>query len=187
MKYANIKNADVGNGPGVRVSIFVSGCSHACPGCFNFEAQDYNFGDTFDDDVINEIIRLLEPKHIQGLTLLGGEPMDPLNQGGVSKLINKVREIYGDSKDIWMWTGYSYPASFKKIAKTEHTQSILENIDVLVDGKWIIELYDIRLKWRGSANQRVINMRKTLEEGKLTLIPLEEPIEDIWETIMKKS
>lgn len=186
MKYANIKLADVGNGPGVRITLFVSGCSHACPGCFNYEAQDYNFGKDFTKETIDDIINLMRPKHIQGLTLLGGEPMDPVNQGGLSKLIKRVREEFGYTKDIWMWTGYTYPTSFNKVAKTEFTDDILNNIDVLVDGRWVIELYDIRLKWRGSANQRVINMRETLEEGKISLVPLDEPIDDIWETIMRK-
>lgn len=193
MKYAEIKVADVGNGPGVRISLFVSGCSHACPGCFNWEAQDYNFGKDFNDEVIEEIVSLLAPDYIQGLTLLGGEPMDPVNQVGLHKLILKVRETYGDTKDIWSWTGYSYPNDFRVRngrtgrAYTEYTDEILKNLDVLVDGPWRMELFDIRLKWRGSANQRVIDMKQTLANNELALVPLDEPTEEIWESIYKKA
>ncbi len=162
MKYANIKYNDIANGLGVRTSLFVSGCRHACKNCFNKIAWDFDYGKNFDNDTINEILDSIEPYYISGLSLLGGEPLDPLNQKDVKALILKFRESFKNSKDIWCYTGYIYPDDFRKgqRAYTEHIKDILDNIDILVDGPFIQELADISLKFRGSSNQRIIEMRK---------------------------
>ena len=162
MNYAEIKYNDIANGLGIRTSLFVSGCRHACRGCFNEVAWDFEYGKVFNDDVIEEILASIEPYYISGLTLLGGEPLDPNNQEEVAKLIRKFREKFKDSKNIWCYTGYIYEDDFIRGARayTKYTDFILKNIDVLVDGPFILELKDISLKFRGSSNQRIIELNK---------------------------
>ena len=161
MNYAEIKYNDIANGLGIRTSLFVSGCRHACKGCFNEVAWDFEYGKVFNDDVIEEILVSIEPYYISGLTLLGGEPLDPNNQEEVAKLIRKFREKFKDSKNIWCYTGYIYEDDLRGArAYTKYTDFILKNIDVLVDGPFILELKDISLKFRGSSNQRIIELNK---------------------------
>lgn len=191
MKYANIKRADVGNGEGIRISLFLSGCIHNCKGCFNKQAQDYNFGKEFNNETIDYIIELLKPSHIKGLSLLGGEPLDPINQPGVYQLIERVRSEFKETKDIWIWTGYNYPRDFNqnKRAWTTYTEDIFKNTDVLIDGLFIKKYADLRLNFRGSANQRVIDIKETLKNNnEIKLKKLNEPsnlVEDIYNKAKK--
>lgn len=169
MKYLNIKEFDVANGLGVRTSLFVTGCRHACPGCFNLIAQNPDVGEEFTDEVIEYIIDTLRPSFMTGLTLLGGEPMDPNNQPSIRKLIERFREEFGWKKDIWSWTGYVYPRDFNPMDKrnrafTEHTDVIMDNLDILIDGPFIQQLASPKLMFRGSANQRIINMKETRQK-----------------------
>lgn len=170
MKYAKIKKCDVANGPGVRVSLFVSGCNHHCKNCFNREAWDFNYGKEFTEDEQNEIIEDLKPEYITGLSLLGGEPFERTNQEGLVPLIKKVKEKYPNKK-IWCYTGFTFDNQIigemikKEGRKT--TKEMLENIDYIVDGKFIEELKDPKLRFRGSSNQRIIDVKKSLRENKI--------------------
>ncbi|MGN1353210.1 MAG: anaerobic ribonucleoside-triphosphate reductase activating protein [Bacilli bacterium] len=166
MKYAKIKKTDVANGPGVRVSIFVSGCHHHCEGCFNSEAWDFNYGNDFTEDTIQEIIEAMNHDYITGLSLLGGEPFELINQKGLLPLLKKVKEVYPD-KTIWAYSGFLYD-ELKEMDYPE-TKEILSLIDVLVDGKFVESLKDPNLYFRGSSNQRVIDMKKTLKNNKIVL------------------
>lgn len=166
MKYAKIKKTDVANGPGVRVSIFVSGCHHHCEGCFNSEAWDFNYGNDFTEDTIKEIIEAMNHDYITGLSLLGGEPFELINQKGLLPLLKKVKEVYPD-KTIWAYSGFLYD-ELKEMDYPE-TKEILSLIDVLVDGKFVESLKDPNLYFRGSSNQRVIDMKKTLKSKKIVL------------------
>ena len=166
MKYAKIKKTDVANGPGVRVSIFVSGCHHHCEGCFNSEAWDFNYGNDFTEDTIQEIIEAMNHDYITGLSLLGGEPFELINQKGLLPLLKKVKEVYPE-KTIWAYSGYLYD-ELKEMDYPE-TKEILSLIDVLVDGKFVESLKDPNLYFRGSSNQRVIDMKKTLKSKKIVL------------------
>jgi anaerobic ribonucleoside-triphosphate reductase activating protein len=163
MNYANIKKYDIANGTGVRVSLFVSGCTHHCKGCFNSEAWDFNYGEEFTEEVQEEIIKSLSPYYIAGLSLLGGEPFEPENQKALLPFIKRVKSVYPD-KDIWCWTGYTLEEltdpEIPSRAKCEYTSEMLECIDVLVDGEFKEELKDITLWFRGSSNQRVIEIVK---------------------------
>lgn len=164
MNYGNIKTNDIANGTGVRVSLFVSGCRNNCKGCFNKEAQDFNYGKLFDSSVLDEIANLLKPDEIEGLSILGGEPLDSLNQHQISLLVRFVRATF-PSKTIWLYTGYEFPM----IPLTEYTYDILKNIDVLVDGPFIEEKKDPSLAFRGSSNQRIIDMKETLKQETIVL------------------
>ena len=161
MNYANIKTYSIENGTGVRVSLFVSGCTHHCKGCFNEEAWDFSYGKPFTKETEDEIIRLLAPSYIQGLTLLGGEPFEPENQKELAGLLKRVRETYPD-KDIWCYTGYLYDVDLPEGGRvhTEVTEEMLSYIDVLVDGEFIEEEKDVTLVFRGSRNQRIIELGK---------------------------
>lgn len=166
MKYATIKKHDIANGPGVRVSLFVSGCHHHCKGCFNEEAWDFNYGLDFTEDTINEIIEALKPDYIQGLSLLGGEPFEYVNQQAILPLLIKVKEIY-KNKNIWAYSGFLYEELLKM--KYKETKEILNLIDVLVDGKFDIDLTDPLLYFRGSSNQRIIDMSETRKRNEIVL------------------
>ena len=172
MNYATIKKCDIANGEGVRVSLFVSGCTHHCKNCFNQVAWDFNYGNPFTAEIEEEIFQELEKSYVNGLTLLGGEPFEPQNQAGLLPFVKRVREKF-PQKNIWCYTGYLFDERTCLLKETqkncEHTKALLENIDVLVDGAFIEELKDISLKFRGSSNQRVIDMPKTLETGKIVL------------------
>lgn len=151
MYYSKIKPVSIENGGGVRVSLFVSGCNIRCKGCFNQETWDFMNGEYFSKETINEIIDLLNPNYIQGLSILGGEPLDELNQEKVLELILAVRRVYKNSKDIWLYTGYN----LEDLANSELANNILVNVDYTVAGPFIEEEKDIRLSYRGSANQRI--------------------------------
>lgn len=156
MNYGKIKPLDVANGEGVRVSLFVSGCPHHCKGCFNAELWDYKAGKEFTYDTIADILKACNPNHISGLSLLGGEPLDPQNILKIELLCYVFKRQY-PNKTIWCYTGYGWE-------KVKHLD-VLKNIDVLVDGKFVQELADPRLRFRGSSNQRVIDVKKSLESG----------------------
>lgn len=160
MNYASIRKCDIANGEGVRVSLFVSGCTHRCKGCFNEEAQDFNYGSPFTEEVESEIFSALEPTHIAGFTILGGEPMEPSNQKALAPFLRRFRERFGAAKTLWIYTGCTLeelkdPASRWR---TDETDEILSMTDVLVDGPFIEELKDISLQFRGSSNQRIIRL-----------------------------
>lgn len=172
MKYAKIRKCDVANGPGVRVSLFVSGCNHHCKNCFNPEAWDFNYGQDFTNKEEQEIIEYLKPEYITGLTLLGGEPFEKVNQEGLAPFIKKVKQTYPDKK-IWCYTGFNFDkqilGQMVKEENREETKEMLENIDYIVDGKFVEELKDPKLKFRGSSNQRIIDVKKSLEKNEVIL------------------
>lgn len=170
MNYADIKNADVTNGPGVRISLFVSGCPHHCPGCFNPETWSYDYGEPFAEQEVEKIIGMLDAPYIQGLSLLGGEPLAPKNQAAVLDLSKQVKgKLPG--KDIWCYTGYLYEDLLDGRVG-EHSQELLSYMDVLVDGRFREEFKDIRLRFRGSSNQRIIDVPKSLMEGRVIVNPM---------------
>lgn len=164
MNYATIKSYDIADGPGVRVSLFVSGCRHHCKGCFNAETWDFHFGQPYTEETQAEILGFLEPDYIQGFTLLGGEPFEPENQVELVNLLREVRRTY-PKKDIWCYTGYLYDVDLIKGGKvfTDVTEEMLSYIDVLVDGEFIEAEKDLSLQFRGSRNQRIIELRKNRE------------------------
>lgn len=158
MYYGKIKKTDIANGPGVRVSLFVSGCHNHCKGCFQPETWDFNYGQEYDGDTANEIIKALSPEYISGLSILGGDPIERENVSEVVTLCHLVKLLYPD-KSIWLWTGYYYEELLLREPK------ILEYVDVIVDGPFKENLKDISLVWRGSSNQRIINVKESLEKG----------------------
>lgn len=162
MHFGEVKNCDIANGPGVRISLFVSGCRHHCEGCFNPQTWNFEYGKPFTDDVKEYIIKLLAPDFIQGLTLLGGEPFEPENQKVLSSFLYEVKRIY-PAKDIWCYTGYLFDKDLVEGGKvyTRYTDDMLSSIDVLVDGEFILAQKDITLKFRGSRNQRIIDIKKS--------------------------
>jgi anaerobic ribonucleoside-triphosphate reductase activating protein len=170
MNYAEIKQFDIANGPGVRVSLFVSGCTHHCEGCFNEITWDFNYGKPFTEVEIEYILKTLELPYVNGLTLLGGEPFEHINQRGLLPLLRQVKEKYKD-KDIWCYTGYSFDIDIRdRMCKNwEETNEMLSYIDVLVDGKFELDKKDISLVFKGSSNQRIICVKETLEAGKIVL------------------
>ncbi|MDD5948306.1 MAG: anaerobic ribonucleoside-triphosphate reductase activating protein [Lachnospiraceae bacterium] len=170
MYYAEIKTNDIANGPGVRVSLFVSGCPHHCKGCFNEATWDYEYGKPFEEETIETIVKALEPSYVQGLTLLGGEPMVRQNQKGLLPLLRRVRETY-PRKNIWCFTGYVFEDYIQKVMlpNWEETEEFLSYIDVLVDGPFMEEQKDWSLKFRGSSNQNLILVQETRKQGHLVL------------------
>ena len=170
MNYATIKNCDIANGPGIRVSLFVSGCTHRCPGCFNEVAWDFNYGQPFDQGVIDLILRMLKPPHIRGLTLLGGEPFEPQNQAPIVELLRQVKKKYPD-KSIWAFSGYLFDRDILsgRLGDWETTKEYLSYLDVLVDGPFIQARKNLSLRFRGSENQRIIDVPASLETGEIIL------------------
>ena len=170
MNYADIKRYDVANGPGVRVSVFVSGCTHRCPGCFNEEAWDFNFGKPFTQETIDYIIDLLKPDFYKGITFLGGEPLEHVNQQGLLPLARKIREVYPE-KSIWCFTGYDFEKDVlgRMINEWPETKELLSYIDVLVDGEFIEAQKDLSLVFKGSSNQRHILVQESMKSGSLVL------------------
>ncbi len=170
MNYGEIKNCDIANGVGVRVSLFVSGCTHHCEGCFNPMTWDFNYGKPFDKEAEDYLIDLLSHEYIRGLTLLGGEPMEPENQKELLPLLRRVRAEL-PKKDIWCYTGYTYERDILNdmCEKYAETPEILKYIDVLVDGEFILARKNISLRFRGSDNQRIIDVKKSLETGETVL------------------
>ena len=169
MNYGEIKNFDIANGEGVRVSLFVSGCTHHCKNCFNPETWNFDYGEPFTVEIEDKIISELEPDYINGLSLLGGEPFEPSNQAVLLPFLRRVKERFPD-KTVWCYTGYLFDTELlsESRARCEHTDEMLSLIDVLVDGEFVQELYNISLQFRGSSNQRIIDVQKSLNSGKLT-------------------
>lgn len=163
MFYSKIKVNDVANGPGLRVSLFTSGCTHHCKGCFQPETWNFNNGEPYTSDVQKNIIEKSHSKYIAGLSLLGGDPLD--NVEGILTLLKEYREVFGNTKTIWLWTGYL----FEEIINDEQMSKVLPFVDVIIDGQFIEELKDITLKYKGSTNQRVIDIPKTMETGSIVL------------------
>ena len=170
MNYAEIKKTDIANGEGVRVSLFVSGCRRHCKNCFNKVTWDFSYGKPFTQDVQNELLEALAPDYIAGLTLLGGDPMEPENQRALLPFVRRVREDL-PQETIWCYTGYTYHdgAIEEEQANCEVTRQFISLLDVLVDGRFVEELKDIRLVFRGSSNQRVIDIKRSIESGSVVL------------------
>jgi anaerobic ribonucleoside-triphosphate reductase activating protein len=167
MNYADIKKVDVANGPGVRVSLFVSGCTHHCKECFNPETWDFAYGQPFGEEQIQTILRYLRPDHIKGLSVLGGEPFEPQNQPAVLDLIRRVRAELPE-KDVWCYTGYLFEPLVEGQVGA-HSRTLLGALDVLVDGPFVIEQKNLSLRFRGSENQRIIAVRPSLATGSVVL------------------
>lgn len=170
MFYSDIKICDIANGPGVRVTIFVSGCTHHCKGCFNEVTWNFQYGREFTEDTIEEILQALAPDYITGLTLLGGEPLEYVNQKGLLPLVRAVKEQY-PQKDIWCYSGYLFDEQIVKdfCNRWEETRELLGYLDVLVDGKFIEEQKNISLQFKGSENQRIIRVQESLKSGQIVL------------------
>ncbi len=170
MNYAEIKKNDIANGEGVRVSLFVSGCTHHCKGCFNEQTWDFAFGKPFDAVAEQIIIDALKPSFVRGLTLLGGEPFEKVNQRALLPFLHRVKETY-PQKDIWCFTGYRLDDELLKEsrARCEVTDEMLSLIDILVDGEFVEAEKNISLMFRGSANQRIIDVKRTLEQNRMIL------------------
>ncbi len=170
MNYADIKQYDVANGLGIRVSLFVSGCTHHCKNCFNKETWDFHFGNPFTEAEIEKILEYLKPSYVSGLSLLGGEPFEPENQPGLLPLVKKVKETYPE-KNIWCYTGYLFDEDIcgKMMDEVPETKELLAYIDVLIDGPFIEERKNLKIRFRGSDNQRIIDVKKTMEAGEIVL------------------
>lgn len=162
MRYAQIRKHDVANGVGVRTSIFVTGCTHNCFNCFNEEYQDFNYGDLWTNKETDKIIEYLKDDHIKGLSILGGEPMQ--NSLDLKSILQDIKQC--TDKDIWLWSGYTY----EDILKDESKREVLEEIDVLIDGRFIEKDKDLTLKFRGSSNQRIINVKKSLKSRDIVFV-----------------
>lgn len=167
MNYAAIKNCDIANGPGVRVSLFVSGCTHHCPGCFNEVAWDFGYGEPFTQQTIDTILQMLRPSYIRGLTLLGGEPFEPENQPAVLELLRQVKKELPD-KSIWAFSGYLFDKDMLA-GKVGDVSEYLSYLDVLVDGRFVQEKKNLSLRFRGSENQRLIDVPASLTAGQVVL------------------
>ena len=172
MNYALIRENDIANGPGVRTSLFVSGCRHHCKGCFNPETWNFNYGSLFTQNEIDQIIQATEPSFVDGLTLLGGEPLEPENQEALIELLKQFREKL-PSKTVWCYSGFSFEKDLlpKINNNIEHIKELLSLVDVLVDGKFVEELKSSALLFRGSSNQNIIDLKKSISENKMVLLP----------------
>ena len=162
MRYNKIRKMDIADGPGVRVSIFMQGCTFNCKNCFNPETHDFNGGKEFTDDTIARVLELCKNENIEGLSILGGEPMHPKNIDGTTKLAKEFKEKY-PNKNIWVWTGFLFDKDLKD-------KEVMKYIDVLVDGQYVDELHDPKLKWKGSSNQRVIDVQESLKQNKVKIL-----------------
>ena len=170
MYYADIKQYDVANGPGVRISVFVSGCNHHCKDCFNEVAWDFNYGTPFTEETIETVIEYMKPSYIAGLTLLGGEPMEPANQKGLLPLVRRVKEVYPE-KTIWCFTGFLFDRDIVETMfdTVPETRELVSYFDVMVDGKFIAELKNVNLRFKGSSNQRTIMVQDSLDRKEIVL------------------
>ena len=170
MNYATIKNCDIANGPGVRVSLFVSGCTHRCKGCFNEVAWDFDYGEPFTQNTIDDILKMLAPDYVKGITLLGGEPFEPQNQPALLDLLRQIKRKYPE-KNVWAFSGYLFDKEILsgKLGPWEITKEILDYVDVLVDGRFVLEKKDLSLRFRGSSNQRIIDVQRSLAAGSVVL------------------
>ena len=170
MNYATIKSRDIANGPGVRVSLFVSGCTHHCKGCFNAVAWDFNYGQPFTQETIDSILEMLQPAYVKGITLLGGEPFEPENQSALVALLRQIKEKYPE-KSIWSFSGYLFDRDILpgKLGDPAITREFVSYLDVLVDGRFVEEKKDLTLRFRGSSNQRIIDVPASLAKGEIVL------------------
>lgn len=170
MNYATIKWYDISNGPGVRVSLYVSGCRNHCKNCFNPETWDFNYGEPFTEEVEAKIVKALEPSYMRGFTLLGGDPFEPENQKVLAPFMKRLRAKYPD-KSFWCFTGYDYEADLLtgKKGNIDDVMDILSCLDVLVDGRFVEELKDLNLKFKGSSNQRTILVQESLKKDEVVL------------------
>ena len=164
MNYAKIRKLDVTNGPGIRTTLYVSGCTHNCEGCFNKEQQDFNYGNKFTKETEDEFIQLTKNKQIKGVNILGGEPMQQIMDDTLLNLLKRIK--LETDKPIWLWSGYT----FEEIVNNPKRLEILREVDVLIDGKFQADKRDIMVKYRGSSNQRVIDVKKSLEQGNIVEI-----------------
>ena len=167
MNYATIKNCDIANGPGVRVSLFVSGCTHRCKGCFNEVAWDFDYGEPFTEDTINTILGMLRPSYVRGLTLLGGEPFEPQNQGAVVQLLRKIKQELPE-KSIWAFSGFLFDRDILS-GRIGDCSEYLSYLDVLVDGPFVEAKKNLSLRFWGSENQRIIDVPASLASGEIVL------------------
>lgn len=172
MHYGEIKNCDIANGEGVRVTLFVSGCTNHCKNCFQPQTWDFNYGNPFTEETEAELFRLLSPRYIRGLTLLGGEPFEPENQRALLPFLRKLRRELPE-KTVWAFTGFTWEELHTEGShpRCEVTDELLNLIDVLVDGRYVEERKDIGLRFRGSSNQRLLDLNATRASGELTLLP----------------
>ena len=172
MYYGEIKNCDIANGEGVRVTLFVSGCTNRCKNCFQPQTWDFTYGQPFTAETEQRLLEMLEPSYIRGLTVLGGEPFEPSNQRALLPFLRRVREQY-PKKDIWCFSGFTYEELKQEGSRPrcEATDEILELLDVLVDGRFVEELKDISLRFRGSSNQRLIDLKASRAAGELCFLP----------------
>ena len=168
MNYAEIKNCDIANGPGVRVSLFVSGCTHRCKGCFNEIAWDFDYGKPFTQETVDMLLKMLEPDHIKGITLLGGEPFDPKNQPVVVDFLRQMKEKLPD-KTVWAFSGYLFDKDMLSGKLGPDTMEFLSYLDVLVDGPFVEAKKNLSLRFRGSSNQRIIDVPASLQTGEVVL------------------
>ena len=169
MNYSVIKNCDIANGPGCRVVLFVSGCTHHCPGCFQPETWSFSYGQLFTEETVEELLRLLAPGYIAGLTLLGGEPFEPDNLSEILRLLRRVQTEL-PRKTVWAFSGYTYDQLTARTGEAgKLTSAVLDLVDVLVDGEFVEAKKNLRLRFRGSENQRILDLVKTRETGELTL------------------
>ena len=173
MNFCNIKNCDIADGVGVRVTLFVSGCTHHCPGCFQPETWNFDYGEPYTQDTEDKLMEMLRPGYIDGLTLLGGEPMEPVNQRELVKLLRRVRAELPE-KTVWCYSGYTLESDLlsESRARCEVTDEMLSLMDVLVDGEFIQAKKNISLAFRGSENQRIIDLKETLKRGETVILPL---------------
>lgn len=170
MNYAEIKNCDIANGIGVRISLFVSGCTHHCKGCFNEVAWDFDYGTPFTQETIDKILDMMRPSYIRGLTLLGGEPFEPQNQGPIVELLRQIKEKMPE-KSVWAFSGYLFDRDILsgRLGDWKVTQEYLSYLDVLVDGPFVEAKKNLSLRFRGSENQRIIDVPASLAQGKIVL------------------
>ena len=170
MNYAEIKNCDIANGPGVRISLFVSGCTHHCKGCFNEVAWDFDYGTPFTQETIDKILDMMRPGYICGLTLLGGEPFEPQNQGPIVELLRQIKEKMPE-KSIWAFSGYLFDRDILsgRLGDWSVTREYLSYLDVLVDGPFVETKKNLSLRFRGSENQRIIDVPASLAQGEVVL------------------
>lgn len=170
MNYATIKNCDIANGPGVRVSLFVSGCTHHCKGCFNAVAWDFDYGQPFTQETIDSILAMLKPAYVKGITLLGGEPFEPQNQPALVDMLRQIKANYPE-KSVWAFSGYLFDQDILpgRLGDPAITREFLSYLDVLVDGRFVEEKKDLTLRFRGSSNQRLIDVPASLAAGEVIL------------------
>ena len=170
MHYATIKNCDIANGPGVRISLFVSGCTHKCKGCFNEVAWDFEYGQPFTQETVDYILALLAPAYVKGLTLLGGEPFEPQNQPAIVDLLRQIKAKYPE-KSIWAFSGYLFDRDMLsgRLGDPAVLKEFLSYLDVLVDGPFVESKKDLTLRFRGSSNQRLIDVPASLSSGTVVL------------------